>query len=237
MPLIVVFPPVDDACPETVICKGVAEMYPLLSSAITVSVCAPAERKICVLIEFVKVKYTASVSTYTRMKKIGFLGLALATTFKGDVTVEFAVGFETVNGKSFEPFFHGAVLSFSAGGAGTVGSADGVQVMLSGGIDGKLGCEGFVGAGLLFVVFMLAPHPVHIGMAMVMEPMSSKQVRRPVQRRRAGDTPIVFQTSSSRLNPGTTAEGGPGTLQSTNTAQLSLHCRELGSRPTIPQVP
>ena len=47
MPLIVVWD-----WDVTVIFIGVAETYPLESSAITSTVCAPGEAKICVLIEF-----------------------------------------------------------------------------------------------------------------------------------------------------------------------------------------
>src|SRR5690349_5658840 len=47
------------ACEVTVTFTSVAEMYPLLSSAITSMVCCPGAAKISVLIEFVKVKYTA----------------------------------------------------------------------------------------------------------------------------------------------------------------------------------
>jgi hypothetical protein len=72
------------------------------------------------------------------MKKIGFLGVAEATTFKGEVTEAFATGFETVRGKSLAPFFHGAVVSSSAVGAGSgleAGSLIGHEIV-SGGIDG-----------------------------------------------------------------------------------------------------
>jgi hypothetical protein len=37
------------------------------------------------------------------MKKMGFVGLAEATTVAGEVTVWPSVGLLTVNGKSFEP--------------------------------------------------------------------------------------------------------------------------------------
>ena len=56
MPLIVVCPLLDAACPETVMFSGVAETNPLLSSAITISVCGPDERNICVSMELSKVK-------------------------------------------------------------------------------------------------------------------------------------------------------------------------------------
>jgi hypothetical protein len=83
------------------------------------------------LIEFVKVKYTASWSTYTRIKKIGFLGLADATTVAGEVTVPPSLGLEIVSGKSFEPLGGGT----SAGGAGN-GLVCGDHVIGTGGTDG-----------------------------------------------------------------------------------------------------
>lgn len=67
-----------------------------------------------------------------------FVGVALAITLIGEVTVVFVKGLATLNGKSFEPFFQGAVVSSSAGGAGywlEAGSEIG-HVMVSGGIEG-----------------------------------------------------------------------------------------------------
>ena len=78
-------------------------MYPCLSSAITSIVCCPGAAKICVSMALVYVKYTARLSTYTRMKKIGFFGEAVAATCRGDVTLALSVGSETVRGKSLEP--------------------------------------------------------------------------------------------------------------------------------------
>jgi hypothetical protein len=64
------------------------------------------------------------------MKKIGFVGVAEATTVKGDVTLAPAVGLETVNGKSFEP----------AGGGVAVWAGSrlvpGVHQIGTGGVDG-----------------------------------------------------------------------------------------------------
>ena len=80
---------------------------------------------------------------------MGFLGLALATTFIGDVTLPLATGLATLKGKSLDPFFHGAVVSSSAGGAGR-GLLWGDHVIGSGGMDGKFGCVGAVG-GVCFV--------------------------------------------------------------------------------------
>ncbi|HZW80241.1 MAG TPA: hypothetical protein VFF50_07210 [Candidatus Deferrimicrobiaceae bacterium] len=52
------------------------------------------------------------------MKKIGFFGVAEATTLIGDVTLALAVGLETVRGKLFEPLPQSAVAGFWAVGAG-----------------------------------------------------------------------------------------------------------------------
>ena len=73
---------------------------------------------------------------------MGFFGVALATTLSGDVTFALSDGLATLSGKSFDPFFQGAVLSSSAGGAGIVGSADGDHVIGSGGMEGKFGWGG-----------------------------------------------------------------------------------------------
>ncbi len=65
------------------------------------------------------------------MKKIGFFGVALATTFIGDVTVALSVGFETVSGKSLDP---------AGGGTCAVGAGNGLlcgdQIIGTGGVDG-----------------------------------------------------------------------------------------------------
>jgi hypothetical protein len=67
------------------------------------------------------------------MKKIGFVGVADATRFTGDVTVAFAEGLETVNGKSLEPVQVGKVVVASGAGRGLV---DGDHVIETGGTDG-----------------------------------------------------------------------------------------------------
>jgi hypothetical protein len=54
------------------------------------------------------------------MKKMGFVGLAVAVTVKGEVTLAPALGLETVRGKSFEPVPQAAVEGSSAVGAGNV---------------------------------------------------------------------------------------------------------------------
>ncbi|PYX50456.1 MAG: hypothetical protein DMG79_05890 [Acidobacteria bacterium] len=73
------------------------------------------------------------------MKKIGFLGVAEATTFRGEGTLDPSVGFDTVSGKSFDPFGSGGVQvdtgGSQAGGAGNL-LLLGDQVMGTGGVDG-----------------------------------------------------------------------------------------------------
>jgi hypothetical protein len=52
------------------------------------------------------------------MKKIGFFGIAEATTLIGDVTPAPALGLEIVRGKLLEPLPQSAVTGFWAVGAG-----------------------------------------------------------------------------------------------------------------------
>jgi len=98
------------------------------------------------------------------MKKIGFVGVADATTLIGDVTLAPSVGFEIVNGKSFEPAGGGV-----ATGAGRLLLlAD--HVIGTGGVDGYEG-GGVVGGGVgvgvgvgllgVVVVLMLFEVPLH----------------------------------------------------------------------------
>jgi hypothetical protein len=68
------------------------------------------------------------------MKNIGLVGAAVATRFTGEVTVAFGAGLVTVNGKSVAPLHGGRVVP--AGGAGMFGSADGDQVIVTGGVVG-----------------------------------------------------------------------------------------------------
>jgi|ERR1700733_12715662 hypothetical protein len=78
------------------------------------------------------------------MKKIGFFGVAEATTLSGEVTLTPAVGFETVSGKSFDPLPQSEVPGSCAVGAGSrllVGD----QVIDTGGVDGYEGWVGVVG--------------------------------------------------------------------------------------------
>jgi hypothetical protein len=68
------------------------------------------------------------------MKNMGLVGEAVATRFTGEVTVVFGVGLVTVKGKSVAPLHGGRFVL--AGGAGIVGSSDGDQVIVTGGVDG-----------------------------------------------------------------------------------------------------
>ena len=72
------------------------------------------------------------------MKKIGFLGVAEATTLIGDVTLALATGFETVKGKSLDPAPHAVLEGFCAVGAGKA-LLLGDQLMGTGGVDGNDG--------------------------------------------------------------------------------------------------
>jgi len=69
------------------------------------------------------------------MKKMGFFGVADATTWIGDVRVALAVGLEMESGKSFEPVPHSALFGATAAGAGN-GLVEGDHVMGTGGVDG-----------------------------------------------------------------------------------------------------
>jgi hypothetical protein len=69
------------------------------------------------------------------MKKIGFVGVAIAITLIGDVMVEPLVGLDTVNGKSVAPFAQSVPCGGTAVGAGN-GLDDGLQVIATGGTEG-----------------------------------------------------------------------------------------------------
>ena len=81
------------------------------------------------------------------MKKIGFLGVAEATTVTGEVVVAPSVGLEIVRGKSLEAPGGGCC----AGGAGS-GLDWGDQVTGTGGVDGLVGWDGGAGDGVVVVV-------------------------------------------------------------------------------------
>jgi hypothetical protein len=69
------------------------------------------------------------------MKKMGFFGVAEATTLMGEVMLAAAVGFETVNGKSFDPFPQAEFAGSSAISAGSV-LLLGDHVIDTGGVEG-----------------------------------------------------------------------------------------------------
>src|ERR1700704_2970606 len=95
------------------------------------------------------------------MKKIGFFGLADATTAAGEVTVAPSDGLEIVRGKSFEADGGGTC----AGGAGS-GLVCGVHVIGTGGVDGTVGGAGLFGGGVVVVVvFVALPQPASIRLA------------------------------------------------------------------------
>ena len=101
------------------------------------------------------------MSTYTRMKKIGFGGVAEATTLKGEVTLAPAAGLDTVSGKSFEPVAQAVVDGSSAVGAGNR-LVLGDQLIVTGGVDGKNGGGddgGGVGVGGGVMFFEVPPQP------------------------------------------------------------------------------
>jgi hypothetical protein len=93
------------------------------------------------------------------MKKMGFFGVAEATTLMGEVMLDAAVGFETVNGKSFDPAPQAEFAGSCAIGAGSV-LVLGDHVMGAGGVEGKEGCDGVgVGAGVVGVGVLGVPQP------------------------------------------------------------------------------
>jgi len=73
------------------------------------------------------------------MKKIGFVGLAVATTLTGEATLDWSVGFETVRGKSFDPPGSGGV-QVDVGGSHAGGAGSrlvlGDHVIGTGGVEG-----------------------------------------------------------------------------------------------------
>src|ERR1700747_3298049 len=98
------------------------------------------------------------------MKKMGFFGVAVATTFIGDVVVASLMGLATVSGKSFDPLGSGGshveVGGSHAGGAGNR-LVLGDHVIGTGGVDGYDGCAGggaVVGV-VVVVVLEFVPQP------------------------------------------------------------------------------
>lgn len=66
---------------------------------------------------------------------MGLVGEAEATTLMGEVTVELAVGLETLSGKSVAPFAQSVPCGGTAVGAGS-GLVDGDHVLVTGGTEG-----------------------------------------------------------------------------------------------------
>jgi hypothetical protein len=104
------------------------------------------------------------------MKKIGFVGVAEATTLIGDVRVTFADGLETVSGKSLDPLPQPASSGATAVGAGS-GLVEGDHVIGTGGVEGYVGDDGLgvgVGVGVGEMTGLGAesvPHEVRIPLA------------------------------------------------------------------------
>src|SRR6201988_4019114 len=100
------------------------------------------------------------------MKKMGFFGVAVATTFIGEVVVALLRGLETLSGKSFDPLGSGGV-QVEVGGSQAGGAGNklvlGDHVIGTGGVDGYDGCAGgaeVVGGGAVVVVVLeLVPQP------------------------------------------------------------------------------
>lgn len=97
---------------------------------------------------------------------MGFFGVAVATTFIGEVDVALLAGFETVSGKSFDPLGSGGV-QLEVGGSHAGGAGNrlvlGDHVIGTGGVDGYDGCGGGVevvgGVVVVVVVLELVPQP------------------------------------------------------------------------------
>lgn len=95
------------------------------------------------------------------MKKIGFFGLAEATTVNGEVAVAPSDGLEIVSGKSFEAAGGGTC----AGGAGS-GLVCGDHVIGTGGVEGTVGGGGLPVGDVVVVVFgALLPQPARTRLA------------------------------------------------------------------------
>lgn len=156
----------------TVTCNTCAEMKPCLSSAMISRVCGPGSIQMRVFIELSKVKNTARPSTYTRISKIGFEGMAKATTLAGEFTVAPLPGLEMVSGNGDATGGGGSC----AGGAGSelvcgdhvggvgvgvgevFGVGDGEGVGVGAGVGVGVGDIG-VGVGVGEKVMLEAPPP------------------------------------------------------------------------------
>ncbi len=105
----------------------------------------------------------ALVNEINQVKKMGFFGVAVATTLIGEVVVAPFRGLATLSGKSFDPLGSGGVqeevVGSHAGGAGNR-LVLGDHVIGTGGVDGYDGCAGGAGVvGVVVVVLELVPQP------------------------------------------------------------------------------
>jgi hypothetical protein len=127
------------------------------------------------------------------------VGVAVATTLIGEVTLALSVGFDIVKGKSFEPAGGGV-----ASGAGSCLLFPGVHVIATGGVDGyEVGVGLGLGAGLglglglgagagvgVVVVLMLLEVPLHPTINKETVKIDSPQRMR--RRRRAGEMTYIY---------------------------------------------
>lgn len=79
----------------TLTCKFVLVLLPDVSVATMSSECVPGDIHISASTVLKKVKYSAALSTYTRVKPMGFFRLAWAKTCAGDVTDAPLAGVDT----------------------------------------------------------------------------------------------------------------------------------------------
>lgn len=124
------------------------------------------------------------------MKKIGFFGVAVATTLTGDVSDVPSTGFEIVKGKSFDPAGGGTC----AGGAGS-GLVCGDHVIATGGVDGYDGLVGCDGVGADTVFDVLLPHPLEIKVKTVTATTTQTAETRRESPIAVANTNISFPTS------------------------------------------
>jgi hypothetical protein len=146
------------------------------------------------------------------MKKVGFGGVAEATTLKGEVTLAPAAGLDTVSGKSFDPAPHAVVGGLSAVGAGNK-LVLGDQLIATGGVDGNDGGGddgGGVGVGGGVMVFVVPPQLASMRPSISRHTTPQKNRRLPVVvmlREKANTARITTlqKPDGRRRNPGSGA--------------------------------